>query len=127
MVETSNTAAVFSWQQTASAVAERLPKKVRSRTDEGGITVTALLAQCCFQIWGESDKGRIPVLAGDGNNSGWENKEAQRFQLSNLSSLLCSGWMEIWISSVSVHHFSTGTPHDIGKRKERVKKKKKIC
>lgn len=59
-MQTSNTAAVFSWQQPALAVAERLLKKVRSRTDEGGITVTALLAQCCFQISGKSDKGRIP-------------------------------------------------------------------
>lgn len=60
-METSNTAAVFSWQQTAFVVAERLVKKVRSRTDErGGGYCHGFASTMPLSNSGESGKGRPP-------------------------------------------------------------------
>lgn len=110
VVETSNTAAVFSWQQTASAVAERLIKKVRSRRDEvggGGITVMALLAQCCFQISGESDKGRISFLVETAATPAGKVRDAEvplRAVVKSITATLLSVYVEFDQLSLCASH-----------------------
>lgn len=112
-METSNTAAVFSWQQTASAVAGRRVKKVRSRTDEGGITVMALLAQCCFQISGESDKGRISFLVETAATLAEKIRDAEVPLRAAVKSIIAP-LLNVYVGLDQLRHFSTDTRHNIG-------------